>query len=433
MISIDNTSKLNRTVSPPIKDAVEFNILLKPYQKFFLTNGAPVYYINDGTEEVVMIELVFNAGNSFENKNLVAASTNYLIKNGTGKKTALEINEHFEYYGAYLNRGCQNETSTITLHCLSKHLKEILPVVQEIITDSVFPELELEIFKQNSIQRLAVNMQKCDYVANRLIDQFLYGAEHPYGRVSSVADIQAVTREDLVNFFRQFYLTARCTIFAAGKLPADFESLLNTHFGGLTLNENLPAMIHKAEMAADKKSRVINDPKGVQGAIRIARPFPNRHHPDFKKATVLNTLFGGFFGSRLMSNIREEKGYTYGIHSFLENHIHESAWVISTEAGKDVCEAAVDEVYKEMKRLREEAIDEEELLLVKNYMMGINLGDVDGPFHVISRWKSLILNGLDENYFYDSMNTIKNITAHELQELSNKYLLAEEFFELVVI
>ena len=134
-----------------------------------------------------------------------------------------------------------------------------------------------------------------------------------------------------------------------------------------------------------------------------------------------------------MSNIREEKGYTYGIHSFLENHIRESAWVISTEAGKEVCEATIEEVYNEMKILREELIDEEELLLVKNYMMGSNLGDIDGPFQVIARWKSLILNGLDENYFYEAMNTIKNISAEELKELSNKYLLPEEFFELVVI
>lgn len=424
---------LDRTIPPPIKDAVEFNLTLKPCQTFSLSNGAPVYYINDGAEEVAMIEIVFNAGNSYENKNMVAATTNYLIKNGTGKKTALEINEHFEYYGAYLNRSCQNETSTITLHCLSKHLKEILPVIKEIITDSVFPELELEIFKQNSIQRLSVNMQKCDFVANRLIDQYLYGAQHPYGRVSNVADIQAISREDLINFFKNFYLNAKCTIFAAGKLPLDFENLLNVHFGDIRLNENLPAITHKAETASEKKTRMINDPKGVQGAIRIARSFPNRHHPDFKKVMVLNILFGGFFGSRLMSNIREEKGYTYGIHSFLENHIRESAWVVSTEAGKDVCEATIDEVYKEMKILREEVVDEEELLLVKNYMMGINLGDVDGPFQVISIWKSLILNGLAENYFYDSMNTIKNISAEELKELSNKYLLPEEFFELVVI
>lgn len=424
---------IDRTIAPPIKDAIEFNLVLKPYQRFNLNSGAPVYYLNDGTEEVAMIEFVFAAGNSFENKNLVASATNYLIKNGTSKLTALEINEHFEYYGAHLNRSCQNETSTITLHCLSKHLKEVLPVIRSIITDSVFPVQELEIFQQNSIQRLAVSLQKCEVVANRTIDRLLYGADHPYGRVSNVPDIQALTQQDLQDFFRNFYLNAKCIMFAAGKLPADFESQLNEHFGDLKLNENLPDVMHKPEMAAEKKLRIINDANGVQGAIRIARPFPNRHHPDFKKAMVLNVLFGGFFGSRLMSNIREEKGYTYGIHSFLENHLHQSAWVISTEAGKDVCDATVDEVYKEMKILREEPVDEEELLLVKNYMMGINLGDLDGPFQVMARWKSLIINGLDENYFYDYINTIKTLSAKDVIELSNKYFIPEEFFELVVI
>ena len=424
---------LDRTIAPPIKDPIEFNLLLKPYQKFNLNNGAPVYYLNDGAEEVAMLEFVFAAGNSFENKNLVASATNYLIKNGTSKLTALEINEHFEYYGAHLNRSCQNETSTITLHCLSKHLKEVLPVIRSIITDSIFPAQELEIFQQNSIQRLAVSLQKCDIVANRTIDKLLYGADHPYGRMSTAPDIQAITQQDLQDFFRHFYLNAKCRIFAAGKLPGDFESQLNQHFGDLKLNENLLDVMHKPEMATEKKLRIINDENGVQGAIRIARPFPNRHHPDFKKAMVLNVLFGGFFGSRLMSNIREEKGYTYGIHSFLENHLHQSAWVISTEAGKDVCEATVAEVYKEMKILREEAVDEEELLLVKNYMMGINLGDLDGPFQVMARWKSLIINGLDENFFYDYINTIKTLTAKDILLLSNKYFIPEEFFELVVI
>jgi zinc protease len=434
MISVkEPISALDRTVPPPIKDAIEFDVKLKTCQKFSLANGAPVYYLNDGAEEVVMIEMVFKAGNTFENKNIVASTANHLLKNGTSKKTALEINEHFEYFGAYLNRACQNETATITLHCLSKHLMVVLPVVREIITDSIFPEHELEIYKQNSKQRLLVNLQKCDFVANRLIDQYLYGADHPYGRVSSVEDIDALNRDDLNNFFKNFYLNANCTIFAAGKLPADFENLLDTHFGDLKLNENLPEITHNSETASRKKERVTNDPNGVQGAIRLARPFPNRHHPDFKKVMVLNVLFGGFFGSRLMSNIREEKGYTYGIHSFLENHIRESAWVISTEAGKDVCEATVDEVYKEMQLLREELVDEEELLLVKNYMMGINLGNVDGPFQVIARWKSLILNGLGEEFFYDSLNTIKNISAEELKDLSNKYFVPEEFFELVVI
>ncbi|MEO8962972.1 MAG: pitrilysin family protein [Ginsengibacter sp.] len=423
----------NRTVSPHIKDAIEFNIPLKPCTRFNLSSGAPVYYINDGAEEVAMVEFVFNAGNSYENKNGVAPVTNYLIKNGTLKHNAFEITEYFEYYGAYLNRACNNETATITLHCLSKHLKALLPVIRELIAESIFSQSEIEIFQQNSIQRLSVNLLKCDFVANRLIDEYLYGANHPYGRVSNKEDIEAISREDIIAFFQQFYAKAKCSIFSAGRLPSDFEQLLETHFGHLPLNENIPAIIHQREPASQKKYRVDNDKNGVQGAIRLGSPFPNLHHPDYPKAIILNTLFGGYFGSRLMSNIREDKGYTYGIHSYLENHIGDNAWMISTEAGKDVCEVTIEEIYKEMKLLREVPVDEEELLLIKNYMMGLHLGYIDGPFQVIARWKSLILHGLDENYFNNSINTIKTITPETLQELACKYLLPEEFFELVVI
>lgn len=424
---------LNRTITPPIKDAIDFNIVLNPYTKFILSNSAPVYYINDGAEEVAMIEFVFDAGNNFEDKTGIAAATNYLLKNGTQNKNAFEITEFFEYYGAWLNRRSNNETASITLHCLSKHLKELLPVIRELITEAIFPESELEIFQQNSIQQLSVNLLKCDFVANRLIDQYLYGPNHPYGRVSTKENLEAIQKEDLVSFYKKYYLKSRCRIFAAGRLPRDFEQILEAQFGDLALNEDILTPIHTRKLASEKKYFINNDEKGVQGAIRIARPFPNRKHPDFTKAVVLNTLFGGYFGSRLMANIREEKGYTYGIHSFLENHIEESSWIISTEAGTKVCEATIKEVYNEMQLLRDEPVNDEELLLVKNYMMGLNLGSVDGPFQIISRWKSLILNDLDESYFYDSINTIKNITPEELQQLSNKYLQQNDFYELLVI
>jgi predicted Zn-dependent peptidase len=134
-----------------------------------------------------------------------------------------------------------------------------------------------------------------------------------------------------------------------------------------------------------------------------------------------------------MSNIREDKGYTYGIHSYVQNHIQESAWMISTEAGKDVSEATVTEVYKEMDLLRNTLIDEEELLLVRNYMIGSILGDLDGPFQIIGRWKNIILNDLDEHYFYDSIKVIKSISAEELKALAEKYLKPADFYELVVI
>ncbi len=425
---------MNRTQAPLIKDAVEFDLHLKPCEQFTLDNGVPVYAVDAGAQDVLQLELVFYAGNWFEQQRSVAAATNFLLKNGTSNKTAFQLNEEFEYFGAYCNRSCYNETALVSISSLSKHLPALLPVIREMITDSVFSETELDIYKQNSKQRLAVNLKKCDFVASRLADAYIYGEDHPYGRYTRVADIDGLNSAALRDYFRQYYLNGSCVMFVSGKLPADLRQQLNKAFGDLSLKAcgqkpgPIPAM-----PAAEKKYRIENDPNGVQGAIRIARPFPNRHHPDFMKIMVLNTLFGGFFGSRLMANIREDKGYTYGIHSYVQNHIQQSAWMISTEAGKDVCEATVEEVYKEMKRLREEPVDEEELSLVRNYLIGTILGDLDGPFHIMSRWKNIVLNNLTESYFYDSVQTIKTIPADELHALANKYLRPEDFYELIVI
>lgn len=425
---------MNRTIAPPIKDATEFELKLKPYQKYILKNGVEVYAVNAGTQEVMSLELVFNAGNWYEQQNNIAPATNFLIKNGTKNKTAFQLNEHFDYYGSHLSRGCYNETANIVLHCINRHLTTHLPVIAEMITDAVYPQKELDIYKQNMKQRLLVNLKKCDFVAGRLIDEYVFGKNHPYGVYSNAADYDAIDQQQLINYYQQYYTNGRCVIFAAGLLPADFEQQLNATIGQLPLNQQvIPSIVHPLTPAAEKKYRINNDPNGVQGAIRLAQPFPNRHHPDFQKVQVLNTVFGGFFGSRLMSNIREDKGYTYGIHSYVLNHISTTAWMISTEAGKDVCEATITEVYNEMEDLRNELVDDEELQLVKNYLIGTILGDLDGPFHIIGRWKNLILNGLDENYFYNSVNTIKKITAEELKEMAEKYLQPGKFYELVVI
>ena len=424
---------LNRTSPPDIKDAIEFDLELKPYEKFVLDNGIEVYSVDAGAQDVLQMEMVFYAGNSFEKNNAVAATTSYMLKNGTSSKSAFELNEHFEYYGAYCNRTCQNETASISLHTLSKHLPVLLPVIKEMITDSIFPEEELAIYIQNSKQKLSVSLKKCDFVANRLIDAYLFGENHPYGKYIAAADYDALTTAQLKEYFQQYYLNGHCVIFFAGKLPVDLFKVVNEQFGQLAIKPGKQQITNSILPAVTKKYRLTNDPKGVQGAIRIARDFPNRHHPDFMKMMVLNTVFGGFFGSRLMSNIREEKGYTYGIHSYVQNHFQDTALLISTEAGKDVTEATVEEIYKEMEILREELIDEEELLLVRNYLIGNILGDLDGPFHIIGRWKNIILNNLKEEYFYDSIKMIKTISAEELKTLANKYLQPADFYELIVI
>ncbi len=425
----------NRTIAPSIINAVDFHLELKPYEKHLLDNGVPVYAVNAGAEEVMSVELVFFSGNCYEGKNLVAATANFLLKNGTSKKNAFQLNEHFEFYGSFLSRACYNETATLTLHCLNKHIGELLPVMEEIICDAVFPEEELSVYKQNQKQGLSVSLKKSDFVASRLIDTYLYGEHHPYGKFTTHEEYDALNREELIAFYNKYYKEGSCMIFTAGKLPASFVSMLNKHFGHLPLKNDFPTAANPVSSVkkAGEKIRVTNDVNGMQGSIRIAKPFPNRHHPDFQKAMILNNIYGGYFGSRLMKNIREEKGYTYGIYSFLQNHVQHSAWMISTEAGKDVCEAAIEEIYKEMKLLQQEPVGKEEMQLVRNYMMGSILGGLDGPFQIIARWKSYILNNLDEKHFYEAIDCIRTVTPEDLQGMAKKYLNPEEFYELVVI
>jgi len=424
---------VDRIAAPIIKDAIDFNIQLKPYHKFTLDNGVEVYAYEGGAQEVVLVDLVFYAGNSFEQKNWVAAATNFLLKNGTSTKTSFEITDAFEFYGAHLNRSCTNETATVTLHCLSKHYQEVIPLMGEIIAEATFPEKEIAILKQNQIQRLLLNLKKGDFIANRLIDEYLFGFDHPYGKYSVEQHYKNINREDLVTFYEQYYKQGKCVIFIAGKFPATMEPLLNKYIGQLPLNKKeIKEQVHPIFSAKQKKYRILNNTGSWQGSIRLARHFPNRHHPDFPAAQVLNNIFGGFFGSRLMSNIREDKGYTYGIHSYLQNYMHAGAWMVSTDAGKDVCKATIEEVYKEMKILRETLVKEEELKLVKNYMLGALLGDLDGPFQIISRWKTYLLNDLTEDYFYNTIKVVRSVTSEELQVLAEKYLKEEDFFELVV-
>lgn len=425
---------LNRKSAPEITDAVKFQLSLPPHQKISLRNGVNVYLVDMGTVDTLMMSMVFYAGNCYEPSNLTAAAANFMLKSGTRSKTAYQINDFFEYYGAYLNRQSGHETAELTLHCMKKHFAELLPVVSELIADSVFPEEELEIYKKNMQQRLQVNLRKNDFIAGRLIESYLFGADHPYGRYSSLEDYTALNIQEIKNFYNQYYLNGHCVIFIAGPLPSDIRNLVEANFGNLPLSGSVRPEIKNAAIlpVKEKKYRITNDPESVQGAIRIARNFPNRHHPDFQKMQVLNNILGGFFGSRLMANIREDKGYTYGIHSYLLNLIQESALMISTEAGKDVTEDTIREVYLEMKRLCDEPVPEDELKTSKNFMIGTLLGDLDGPFQVAGRWKSLVLNNLTEDYFYRGIETIKSIRPAELQELANKYLNTTDFYELAV-
>ncbi len=425
---------LDRKTPPKIHDAISFDYTLPPINQEELVNGTPFYWLSAGVQDVVEVDLVFPAGLWQEPKQGVAQATSQLIKSGTSTKTAHEINEALEYYGASLRVRPGNDYSTVSLFTLTKHLPALLPIVHEVLTDATFPQQELDIYKQNTVQRLLVSLRQCDFVSNQLIDAAIFGEDHPYGRYTRQKDVEAITQEDVHAFYQSHYDLSHAKIFMAGKVGDKEVQLINEIFG-----KNAPKASTIAEQAFElhpsttQKQHVDNDPDGVQGAIRIAKRFPNRSHKDYAPLVITNTLFGGYFGSRLMSNIREDKGYTYGIYSSMTPMFNDGTVTIQTEVGKDVVTPAVEEIYKEMDKLTNEMVSEEELLLVKNYLLGSLLGDLDGPFHILQRWRTMIMQGRSIDSFNANVATYKQLTPQQVLDTAQKYYQKENFYEVVVI
>ncbi|HMN32329.1 MAG TPA: pitrilysin family protein [Chitinophagaceae bacterium] len=425
---------LQRNIAPPVFSPQEFTYHLSQIETEHLDNQIPLYSLLDTIEPVVNFQMVFEAGIWYEQKNAIAQTVAGLFKSGTTNLNSFQINDTIEQYGASVQVNCNTDLATISVSCLTKHFSKLLPIVFSLITDTQFYQNELDIFIQNAKQRLSVQLLKTDFVANRKIDEFMFGFQHPYGKYYHASDYDQITSEDLKSYLKKQYHFSNCKMFLAGMFSEDDKKQIHQIFGSSNWNSNPTPYqpTHTLSPAQQKQIRIKHENPSVQGSVRLSSMFVEKTHPDFVPMVILNTLFGGFFGSRLMSNIREEKGYTYGIHSMILSQRHASALLISTEAGIDVCELAIKEVYKEMEILQNELVSIEELDLVKNYLLGSILAEINGTFQIMQRWKGLILNGFDENRFYSNIEIYKSITPETIQNLAKKYFQKDAFYELVV-
>ncbi|MFD2872254.1 M16 family metallopeptidase [Mucilaginibacter ximonensis] len=421
---------LDRTIAPEFKGVEHIN-LLRP-EKSELPNGCKLFVLNSGGQELVRIEWIFNNLRFDPAKPLLNNAVNTMLTDGTETLTAAQIADRIDFYGAFLSVDYGFEQSQVTLYSLTKHLGKTLPVVKDILINSIFPQKELDTYIRNQQQKLQVNLKKNDIVARRTFNKALYG-DTIYGLNAEVETYNTVKREDLLTHYQQMYQPSNCTLVIAGKVDSSSIDLLKNIFGtewesqSLTANTSQPAL-----KPAIEKFYFLERPEALQSAIRIGTPFINRQHPDFPAVQVLNTVLGGYFGSRLMNNIREDKGYTYGIGAGIVSYRQGGAMFIATEVGADVCKAAVGEIEKEINRLKTELIPEDELSLVRNYMMGSLLGSLENVFSHADKFKNLYFSGMDYDYYDRYTEIVKNVTAGELLRLAKEYYDFDSFYKVIV-
>lgn len=418
-----------RKTAPPLQEIQK--IKWHESKRYTLQNGIPLHEVNIGTQDILKFDILLYAGRWQEAKQLVSRTTARIMKEGTTSHSSAEIAETIDFYGGTLRIGSSLDMTSVSLFCLSKHFDRLLELTHEILTSPTFPEKELHNFKQFAKQQLRIEETKCDVLSYRKITEMMFGGHHPYGYNSTVQAYDDLTRADLFEHFNNHFHSGNCKIMVSGKTNSKVIDKIDRLFGQQFKEGTFRTFQHEPNPDPGKSYEAAL-PDSVQSAIRIGFPFVGRKHPDYQGFYVLNTILGGYFGSRLMSNIREDKGYTYGIYSTMDSMLNGSYFYIATETSHKYAEPTEREILNEVNRLKTEPVGAEELLRCRNYLLGNILSSLDGPINVAGLNKMLILEGLDFNYMERLVKKIKTIDPIELMELANKYFKEDTFYRVVI-
>ena len=420
---------INRKKGPVIRPVNKLNI--PAIDQYTLPNGLKVCEINLGSQDIVKIEIVHTAGRSYEDYHLMSRATASLLKEGCGQLSSAEVAEKIDFYGSSIKTASNMDFSFTSIHTLNKHFDRIIPLLHDMYSAPAFPEDEIEKFKSLNIQKLKEELTKNEVITYRQITEEIFGIDHPYGYNSTEIDYLSIDRDKILKHFDDYYGTDNCYLFVSGHVTDSIRKSIESHFGQ-TVKTSKQKLYQPSTTILERKEIVIGSKNEHQSALKTGRKLFDKNHLDNAGMFVLNTLFGGYFGSRLMTNIREEKGLTYDIFSSVDQMLYDGCFYVSTEAAPEYVTPILKEIYEEMDSLKQEKASIGELQMVKNYLMGNFMNMLDGPMNVSSFAKSMILTGKNPEDFHEFAEAIIEIQPEIIMETAQKYFNKEDMVEIVV-
>ena len=422
---------LDRTLPPLLRPLEAFEIL-RP-ERLEMKNGMQLNVIRAGSQEVVRLDLLIGGGQWHQTQALQALFTNRMLREGTPTMTSAQIAEKLDYYGAWLDLSSSVNCGFITLYSLNKYFPRTLAIIADMLMNPSFPEKELEVVLETNRQQFLVNSSRVEVIARKHFNRSLFGEEHPFGRFAVESDYGRITPEVLREFYRKHYHSGNCTVYVSGKVTPEIIRCIEEHLGNAPwgeIKEVQPLELIEPRQTTEKHV-FVEKADALQSSLKMGCFMMDRVHPDFLKARVMVTLFGGYFGSRLMSNIREDKGYTYGIGAGIVNCPGSGVLAITTEADNQYIDSIITEVYREMDKMCNDLAPQEELEMVRNYMLGDFCRSYEGPFSLSEAWIYTKTADLDDDFFVRQVDSIRSITAEEIRTLAQRYLCKENLIEVV--
>ncbi len=419
----------SRSRGPEIKENLDIKI--PQILKWNLSNGIPVYEVLSGQKEVFKIDIVHRGGRIQESKRLVNRVTTSLMKEATRNLASKELASKIDFFGASLSTKANMDQSSHAIYGLNKFASELIPILSEIIHEPAFNSSDLEKYKKRNKANLNIELRKNDVVAYREFTEDVFGPDHPYGFNSNTEMYNAISIPELERHYNSNFGINNCYMFLSGNITDEMRKSIDGLFSHR--NNKIKVRSYTESITpnpGEKKSISLGAPS--QSAIILGKKLFAKNHPDYPLWIVLNTILGGFFGSRLMKKIREEKGLTYNVSSFIDNMRLDGHFYVSCDVAHKNIQDTLASIHQEIGLLKTELVKEEELRMVKNYIAGNILNMLDGPFRSIKWIKSLILNDMSTDDGIEIIEEIKSASAEQVRDLAIKYLNKEDMNTVIV-
>lgn len=406
---------LDRTTPPLVHSVADIQLSTVSSKPI---NGINTHSHLDQNSGTFKIELLTKGSQLYSRTSALSQLAIRMLNEGTKSKSGAQLAEAVDSIGSFLEVRPGFDYASVSIYGLAQYFEENLQILSELIYQPLFSENSLENLKNKELDKLKTNLEKSSYISSVNLRKGLFGTDHAYGKHLIEVDITNININEIIDFHNSN--TLDFDIYLAGDLPKDYEKLLAKYI--LPRKEELDPRANISGRVNENQNSTYQNPKFVQSSIKFGKRLFNRNDPDYFKFIVTNELLGGFFGSRLMKNIREDKGFTYGIHSNLYSLLHDGYFLIGTDVNKENEQETIDEILKEIKLLQSELVPQEELNTVKNYMIGVFINSFSSPFAGIDKFKTLNSQHIDSGFYSQYVSMVRFISAESIRETANQHL-----------
>lgn len=409
------------------------DFVLPQVDSFELDNGLKVTLVPYGTLPKMTVQLLIQAGNINEeaDKIWLADLMGDLMKEGTTSRSAEDIANEAASMGGEVNIGVGVQTTTVSGDVLSEFGPDLVALIADIVQNPLFPESEVERLKKDMQRSLSIQKTQPESLAMEKFRAVLYG-DHPYGRIFPTPEIiESLGVDDVRSFYEENIGAGRSRIYVVGRFDmASVKKAVQESFDGW-IRGTVPSA-RLPQPVSERRVYLVDRPGSQQSTLNIGLPVIDPSHPDWIALEVMDILLGGTFISRITTNIREEKGYTYSPYSQVSTRYRDAYWMQFASVGNSVTGPAIKEILYEIDRLRSEAPSAEELKAIQNNMAGIFVLQNSSRGGIASLLYFRDFHGLDDDYLTSYVQRIHAVTPEEVQRIASEYIDPEKLTIVVV-